>query len=596
MHNAHINTQGILTLNLGILPSELVIGDKLGTGGFGTVYKGQRKHNAVAIKELDIRGQVSEKVLDEFKKEALIMAQLGLQCPQLVRLIGVCFEQPYRIVMELLMRGSLYDVLRSGSLGTDWLRWKETISIARDVAIGLEFLHENGVIHRDIKSLNVLLDQHLSAKISDYGLAKIKQTSSRSSSAKSAVGTLPWMAPELLSEDEPQYSFASDIYGYGQVLWEMAMHRDPKTPFASAKNAALIMKKIIMGPLEPIPPETPEYFSSLIEKCRANNPSARPTTAYIIDELTRALNAATARPRIQELEAGISGLSVSPQHSGNISTASTQPVTSGSGLLLFSSASTQPPAAPRTPSPRPYIISPRTHQETAKFLKHVGFGEQDEAEAMLLARPNLATLSGDLTDCAGRHFENITGFQYAVWALDYHMWTMIRKHLDIDHARIQITGLNAGSWISTHGRQISWKPLIEVLDTYVKNYNGWNWETCNNHWCKQVGGAQLILPAHVINEYSHPSRPLYPCPKWNGQGEAILPRTGVADWRTGGYGGELGRTFAWGRGGGYAQQSDITVDWGYDHAACVELLKSRTEQAQALISELTPRPAVRPQP
>ena len=152
------------------------------------------------------------------------------------------------------------------------------------------------------------------------------------------------------------------------------------------------------------------------------------------------------------------------------------------------------------------------------------------------------------------------------------------------------------------GRQISWKPLIEVLDTYVKNYNGWNWETCNNHWCKQVGGAQLILPAHVINEYSHPSRPLYPCPKWNGQGEAILPRTGVADWRTGGYGGELGRTFAWVRGSmeqRWGQDGDryINTTWaGYDHAACVELLKSRTEQAQALISELTPRPAVRPQP
>ena len=71
MHQAHINSQGTLTLNLGIPSSELVLGEKLGTGGYGTVYKGQRKRTAVAIKELDIRGQVSEKVLDEFKKEAL---------------------------------------------------------------------------------------------------------------------------------------------------------------------------------------------------------------------------------------------------------------------------------------------------------------------------------------------------------------------------------------------------------------------------------------------------------------------------------------------------------------------------------------------
>ena len=244
------------------------------------------------------------------------------------------------------------------------------------------------------------------------------------------------------------------------------------------------------------------------------------------------------------------------------------------------------------------------NQELTTFLRHIGYGEQNEAEAMLKSNPNLVTLEGNLTDCAERHFEKITGFQYAVWALDYHMWAMIRQYLDVDLARIQITGLNAGSWISTHGRQISWSPLIEALDAYVKNYNGWDQETCNYHWCKQVGDAQLILPAHVINEYSHSSRSLYPCPKWNGQEEGTLPRTGVNDWKTGGYGGELGRTFAWVRGCGPRRSARrweyVGEKVGYgapdDHAACVELLKSRTEQAQALVSELTIMPAAKPRP
>jgi len=184
------------------------------------------------------------------------------------------------------------------------------------------------------------------------------------------------------------------------------------------------------------------------------------------------------------------------------------------------------------------------------------------------------------------------------------MWTMIKKYLNIEHARAQVTELNTGSWVRTHGAQINLKPLIKALDVYVKNYDQWDYTKCNNHWCQQVGGAQLILPAHVINEYSHPSRPLYPCPKWNGQGEGALPRTGVNDWKTGGYGGELGRTFAWvradlqharGVGGGY-NASAVKKRGGYDHAACVELLKSRTEQAQALVSELTLRPAAKPRP
>ena len=85
------------------------------------------------------------------------------------------------------------------------------------------------------------------------------------------------------------------------------------------------------------------------------------------------------------------------------------------------------------------------------------------------------------------------------------MWTMIKKYLNIEHARAQVTELNTGSWVRTHGAQINLKPLIKALDVYVKNYDQWDYTKCNNHWCQQVGGAQLILPAHVINEYSHPS-------------------------------------------------------------------------------------------
>ena len=245
----------------------------------------------------------------------------------------------------------------------------------------------------------------------------------------------------------------------------------------------------------------------------------------------------------------------------------------------------------------------RETQELTKFLHHIGNGEQGEAEAMLLAKPQLATLSGDLTDCADRKFEKITGFQYSIWALDYHMWAMIKKYLNTEEAQAQVAGLNSGA-AESYETQISWNSLIVALDTYVKNYDVWDWNQCNNYWCQQVGGAQLMLPAHVINEYSYPSRPLYPCSKWNGQAEPNLPRTGVKNWRkSGSY--KLGYTFAWCRANlecleafNFKDHEYFITKAGafYDHEALRAYLNARTEQAQALVSELTLRPGSTPRP
>jgi hypothetical protein len=248
-------------------------------------------------------------------------------------------------------------------------------------------------------------------------------------------------------------------------------------------------------------------------------------------------------------------------------------------------------------------------------------GEQDQAEKLLKHNPELAAQKGNLTDCSGRTWSDITGFQYAVLALDYHMWNMIKKYLDkinLNLARVQIQELEQIATLTDNGwiikesasswPNISLLPLIQTLDTYIKNYDAWSGEQCGTHWRQQVGGAQLILPAHVINEYSHPSRPLYPCPKWNTDDDTVLPRTGVSDWRTGGYGNQLGNSFAWLRGGAVgAGRRGVDVDSGsgigwmgdglewhistdQDRAAMAELLKSRTKQAQVLRNIITVLP------
>lgn len=245
--------------------------------------------------------------------------------------------------------------------------------------------------------------------------------------------------------------------------------------------------------------------------------------------------------------------------------------------------------------------------EVSKFLDHVGFGEQDEAESMLQVAPQLATLAGDLTDCAGRKFKQITGFQYAIWALDYHMWTMIKKYLDINAARSQMAGLSTGSWVSTHGTQVTWQPLITALETCARDYTKYS----DKDFCQKIGGAQLLLPAHVISEYCHPTRSFAPIPKWTGEGEAKLPRNGSmvrGGWKS--YNGmSLGDGLYWWRANSGAlgmgcswwiRGMGVSNTAGYafvDGKACCELLKSRVEHARALGSQLkAPAAAVSPRP
>ena len=291
-------------------------------------------------------------------------------------------------------------------------------------------------------------------------------------------------------------------------------------------------------------------------------------------------------------------------------------------LLEKVSNSIEHPSSPLLPPPpllhSPTFISPRTtQQELTKFLRHIGFGEQDEAEGMLKSNYNLAILYGDLTDCADRHFEKITGLQYAIWALDYHMWTMIKKYLNLYHARSQIVELNTGSWVRTFGE--NWKSLIDLNIfniSYIKNEGScWKEKNTNRYWCQQIGGTQLMFPAHIINEYCHPLRAFRLSTLWNDQEES-LPRKGVDIWRRT----SLGHTFAWVRGGSMAnyynkprelhvcnnierchQKTENDSYCGCDFCttesmvlndqfALKKLLRSRTKQAQNLISKLTLQP------
>ncbi len=184
----------------------------------------------------------------------------------------------------------------------------------------------------------------------------------------------------------------------------------------------------------------------------------------------------------------------------------------------------------------------QTPPQVAQFLRLVAEGEQDQAEAMLKANPNLALQSGTVTDLSKRTFEHITAFQYAVWARDWHMWTMLLKYLPQEEAALQLHALETNG--TEHGTYFDFGILIGAYAILEQNWSKWNSNQCNTHWVKQIGGAQLLVPAHVANEYSRRDRPLYPLPDFT---QGTLPRArGIqkTDW----YAQELGNEWTWGRG------------------------------------------------
>jgi len=203
---------------------------------------------------------------------------VGLRHPNIVQLYGVCLEPGhYGMVMELMPKGSLFDVLHNAGERLDWkIRWE----IGMDVGQGLSVLHAQGILHRDLKSLNVLLDGNLRAKLTDFGLSRVK-TESAASTKHQAAGTVRWMAPELFKRTA-KYTEGSDIYSYGMILWELASR---KTPYEDAANEAVVIQWIKDGETEIIPADCPEIFGAVTKSCWAMEPASRPKAADAVTRL-----------------------------------------------------------------------------------------------------------------------------------------------------------------------------------------------------------------------------------------------------------------------------------------------------------------------
>ena len=286
-HKASIDESGHMRINLLIPYQELSFAKKLGQGSFGTVHAGTlQDHTQVAIKKL-LLDRLTERTEEEFKSEAAIMGQL--RHPNVVALYGIVLQPEYCMVMELLENGSLYSVLHSKRE----LDWDLRQRIALDMSRGLAFLHSKKILHRDLKSLNVLLDGNMRAKLADFGLSLVRAETKSKTKQNESTGTLQWMAPELLSGEKMRYDASCDIYSLAVTLWELAAR---KLPFEEAPNPSLIPLWIAQGEREAIPTDCPESLAKLIIQSWSGTSTERPSASAIVQRLQAAISSQSHWP------------------------------------------------------------------------------------------------------------------------------------------------------------------------------------------------------------------------------------------------------------------------------------------------------------
>ncbi|CAL5083323.1 unnamed protein product [Urochloa decumbens] len=195
--------------------------NKLGEGGFGSVYKGVLPDgDEIAVKRLS---RSSTQGVDELKNELALVAKLKHK--NLVRLLGVCLEQQERLLVYEFVPNRSLDLILFGDTEREkreQLDWGQRYKIINGIARGLQYLHEDSqlkVVHRDLKASNILLDANMNPKISDFGLARIFGRDQTQAITSRVVGTFGYMAPEYLMRGN--YSVKSDAFSFGVMVLEI---------------------------------------------------------------------------------------------------------------------------------------------------------------------------------------------------------------------------------------------------------------------------------------------------------------------------------------------------------------------------------------
>ncbi|XP_034996539.1 serine/threonine-protein kinase A-Raf isoform X1 [Zootoca vivipara] len=267
--------------------TEVTMLKRIGTGSFGTVFRG-RWYGDVAVKILKVTNPTSEQV-QAFKNEMQVLRKT--RHVNILLFMGFMTRPKFAIITQWCEGSSLYQHLHVQETPLEMV---QRIDVARQTAQGMAYLHAKNIIHRDLKSNNIFLHEGLTVKIGDFGLATVKTRWSSSQQVEQPSGSILWMAPEVIRMQDPNpYSFQSDVYSYGVVLYELL---SGTLPYRHINNRDQIIFMVGRGYLSPdvskVPSNCPKAMRRLMGDCLKFKREERPLFPQIlasIESLQRSL-------------------------------------------------------------------------------------------------------------------------------------------------------------------------------------------------------------------------------------------------------------------------------------------------------------------
>ncbi|XP_041129215.1 RAF proto-oncogene serine/threonine-protein kinase-like isoform X3 [Polyodon spathula] len=264
---------------------EVMLLSRIGSGSFGTVYKG-KWHGDVAVKILKVTNPTPEQ-FQAFRNEVAVLRKT--RHVNILLFMGYMTKGNLAIVTQWCDGSSLYKHMH---VQETKLQIFQLIDIARQTAQGMDYLHAKNIIHRDMKSNNIFLHEGLTVKIGDFGLATVKARWSGSHQVEQPSGSILWMAPEVIRmEDNNPYSFQSDVYSYGIVLYELMTGELPYSQIANRDQVTTFTIIFMVGrgylspDLSKLYKSCPKAMKRLVADCIKQKKDDRPLFPQILSSI-----------------------------------------------------------------------------------------------------------------------------------------------------------------------------------------------------------------------------------------------------------------------------------------------------------------------
>lgn len=254
----------------------------LGSGGFGSVFEAMHNNCKVAMKKFHTNTRNKKAAMQSFEAEVHYEV-LSLKHPNIVRVLGTnaarsLEEQPF-IIMEFVSTRNLQHLLDDADEKIDFYR---RVTFAYEVALALEYVHDNNIAHLDLKPANVLIAQDGCCKLADFGCCQIIQERPNTPSRSYLTGTFAYRAPELLKGESP--TFKADVFSLGICLWQFWTREIPY----KLQNHQIVIFRVVACNLRPEIPEGNDVdnrYRELMTSSWSGNPGDRPSMSEVVNVL-----------------------------------------------------------------------------------------------------------------------------------------------------------------------------------------------------------------------------------------------------------------------------------------------------------------------